>query len=463
MEYCKVFIKYFLFASIIFITGCSSMVTSVEQYKTVDKFVAQENFAEAASTFEKSKNKYFTEKDRVLFWLDLGLLYHYAQKDSNSIKNLQLADFAMEELYTKSISKGVTSMLLNDNALDYSGEDYENFYINVFKALSYYRQGSTDEALVEIRRLLEKFVESEQRYQKEIDVLKDTTANYGKVDEVKINFYSSALSHFISMILFHNDQAYDDARISKEKLYEAFETQKEIYNFDKPNFDTLLSFTGKSKIAFLSFLGKAPVKYDYVFSIDTFKDLIIISIIENGVWVQFSATAWEGIEGGLHTKFAVPKMRKNGSIIDKIEIMVNGKLHSNLSKLESIEDIAFETFKRDEAIIYLKSLTRTITKAIANEAINKELDKQTGGGDFGSLTRLLSGAIINATENADLRISHYFPSFAYAGSIELEPGTYNIEIVYKGINNNVIAIDKFDNYLVTRKKDIDLIETVLLQ
>ena len=463
MKFIKVLNNFFLLALMLWLISCSSMLTSVEQYNLVDKIVAQENYTQAVSAFEKSKKQYFSEKDRVLYWIDLALLNHYAQDDSNAIMNFHLADNAIEELYTKSISKGISSMLLNDNALDYSGEDYENLYINVFKALSYYRLGSREEALIEIRRLIEKFVELEQRYQKEIDLLKDSTSVHGSVEEVKINFYSSALSHFISMILFYNDRSYDDARISKEKMYEVFDTQKELYNFSKPNFDTLLNFTGKSKISFLSFLGKGAQKYEYVFSIDTFKDLLVISVNENGKWVKSSSTEWIGIQGGIHTKFAVPKMMKNGSIVENIEIFVDGEHISNMSKIESIEDIAFETFKRDEAIIYFKSLTRTVTKAIANEALNKELDKKTGGGSMGGLTRFLSGALINSTENADLRISHYFPSFAYVGNIELNPGVHNIELVYKSKNNAIIAVDKFENYKVAKTKNIDLIETVLLK
>lgn len=459
----KLIAKCFFFILIFAFAGCSSIITSTAQYQEVEVLIAQDNYIEAVSALKKSQRKYFDEKDRILYWLDLGLLNHYAQQDSSAIENLHLADNAIEELYTKSVSKGVTSMLLNDNVLDYSGEDFENLYINVFKSLSYYRQGLSEEALVEIRRLTEKFVELEQKYEKEISSLKDSINVDSEIKEIPINFYSSALSHFISMILFHNDRSYDDARISKEKLYDAFDNQPNLYSFTKPDFDTLLSFSEKSKLAFLTFVGQAPSKYEYTFSIDTFENLVIISIYENDKWTEFSTIPWEGINGGLHAKFAVPKMKKKGSIVDKIEIYVNGKYMADLTKLESIEDIAVETFKRDEAIIYLKSLARTVTKAIANEVLNKELDKKTGGGDWGGLTRLISGALINSTENADLRIAHFFPSIAYAGNVEISPGTYNLEIIYKGKNNNIIATDKFENYKVAKTKDIDFIETYLLK
>lgn len=438
-------------------------MTSTEHYKDIDKFVDEELFSDAALALQNSQEEYYDEKDRVLFWVDLGLLQHYAFQDSLAIKNLMLADYAIEELYTTSISKGVTSMLLNDNALDYSGEDYENIYINVFKALAFYREGKSESALVEIRRLIEKFVELEQKYQQEFSSLKESDEIKTEIEEIPVNFYSSALSHYISMILFLSDGEYDDARISRDKFYDAFDNQKDLYTFPKPKLDNFLTPSDKSKISFITFTGRAPLKYEYVFQIDTFENLVIISILENDRWEKLNAIPWDGIDGGLHAKFAVPKLKKRGSIVHSVQVFVDGEYKKNLYKIESLEDIAFETFKREEGIIYLKSLARTITKAIANEAINKELDKQTGGGDWGSLTRLLSGALINATENADLRIAHYFPSFAYGGEIEVESGVHDIEIVYLDKFNETIAVDKFENYFVSKNEIIELLETVFLQ
>jgi hypothetical protein len=156
-------------------------------------------------------------------------------------------------------------------------------------------------------------------------------------------------------------------------------------------------------------------------------------------------------------------MVKRGSIVENIQVFVDGKHIGNLFKIESLEDIALETFKKNEALIYTKSLARTVGKAIANEALNKELDKQTGGGGWGDLTRLISGIAINMTENADLRISHYFPSFAYGGEFDISSGIHNIEIVYIDKYKRKIATDKFENYYVSPKEKIELIETTFLQ
>ena len=442
--------------------GCSSISTSTEHFKEIDKFVNQELYSDAVATLQKSQRESYDEKDRVLFWIDLGLLQHYAYQDSLSISNLMLADYAIEELYTTSISKGVASMVLNDNALDYSGEDYENLYINVFKALAFYREGKSESALVEIRRLTEKFVELEQKYQQEFSSLKESDEIKTEFEKISTNFYSSALAHYISMILFLNDGEFDDARISRDKFYDAFDNQKELYSFPKPKLENFLTQSDKTRLSFITFTGRAPLKYEYVFQIDTYKNLIVISILENGRWTKLNTIPWYGVDGGIHAKFAIPKLRKRGSIVQNVQVFVDGVHKKNLYKIESLEDIAFETFKREEGIIYLKSLARTVSKAIANEALNKEIDKQSDG-DWGGLTRLLTGALINATENADLRIAHYFPSYAYGGEIEVQPGVHTIELVYKDRKNQTIATDKFENYSVPKNKKIDLLETVFLK
>jgi len=445
-----------------YFVGCSSLKTTTKQYNSVDKLVSQEQFAKAATNFQKSQKEDFGKKDRVLFWIDAGLLDYYANNDSLAIKYLALADNAIEELYTKSVSKGAASMLLNDNALDYSGEDYENLYINVFEALSYYREGLADEAQVEIRRLSEKLAVLEDRYKQEISKLKKGGKLHSQIKEIPSKFYNSALANYISAIIYYNEGNFDDARISKEKLYDAFDNESELYDFPKPTLDTLLKPSGNSKIAFLAFIGKSPIKHQVDYNMDTNNNQIDISVKENGKSKEIFEIPWVGVPSGIHAKLAIPKLQRRGSVVNKIEVYVDGGYNTNLFKLESLENIEFETFKRRENITFMKSLARTVSKAILNEAANKELDKKTGGGIFGSLTRLVTGAIINSTENADLRISHYFPGFAYYGYVTISPGVHNMEIVYKDKFNKTIETKKLDNYYVPDNKKINLIETTFL-
>ena len=102
--------------------GCSSMMT-VTNYKTIEEKVDKNQFSLAIQELEKSKKQY-KPKDKVLYFLDYGMLSHCAGNYSQSTTSLQKADFSMEEAYTKSVAKAGQSMLLNDNSLAYSGEDY---------------------------------------------------------------------------------------------------------------------------------------------------------------------------------------------------------------------------------------------------------------------------------------------------------------------------------------------------
>jgi len=459
--------KKFLFVLLIFISvifsSCSSFRTYTEQYKVTDNLVRQEKYLEAANYLYQSRENAFSNKDRALLWIDLALLFHYAGKDTQSVKYFALAENAIEELFTKSISKAVGSMFLNDNALDYFGEDYENIYINIFKALAYYNMGSLEDAIVEIRRMSEKFQMLERRYKVAFKEIQQKDKKR-KVKLVSSEFYSSALAHYLGMLLFLKEGDLDAARIEKELIYKAFDTERNLYNFPKPKFDTLFSYTNNPIISFVTFLGKSPIKYEYQLRIDTFPNLVVVSELKNGRWVKNQSLYWPDLEGGLHAKFAIPKLMKRGTIVNKVEVHIDGIFATNLSLIESIENIALDTFKREESLIFLKSLTRTVTKAIANETLNKEIDKKTNGDKFlSNLTRLITGELINATENADLRITRYFPCCAVVGNVEVTPGNHSIAIVYKDSNNLTIAVDTFENVNIQKKGTANLFETVFLE
>jgi len=462
-KYKRILLLLLSSVSVLFFTNCSSFRTSTEQYIITDNLVRQEKYLEAANYLYNNREDAFSEKDRALLWIDLALLYHYAGKDTLSVKYFSLAENAIEELYTKSISKAVGSMFMNDNALDYFGEDYENIYINIFKALAYYNMGSLEDAIVEIRRMTEKFQMLERRYK----VAYKELQHKSKKKKVKLEaseFYSSALAHYLGMLLFLKEGDLDAARIEKESIYKAFDTEKNLYNFTKPNFDTLFTYTKNPIISFVTFLGKSPIKYEYQLRIDTYPNLVVISELKNSRWVKRQSMFWPDLEGGLHAKFAVPKLMKRGTSVRNVEVHIDGTYVTNLTLIESIENIAFDTFKREESLIFIKSLTRTITKAIANEALNKEIDKKTKGDKFlGNLTRLITGELINATENADLRITRYFPCCAVVGNVEVTPGNHNIAIIYKDRNNQTIAVDTFENVNIQKKGTANLFETVFLE
>ncbi|MEW5995762.1 MAG: hypothetical protein AB1744_15400, partial [Candidatus Zixiibacteriota bacterium] len=145
--------------------GCGSVATRKGFYEPITTELRSGNSTGAAQLLETARegNKY-AEKDRLIYFIDAGLLHHYAQNHQTSNEKLELAELAAEELFTRSISRAAASLLLNDNILEYSGEDYEVLYTNLVKALNYVALGDFDNAFVEIRRGNLKLELLEQKY-----------------------------------------------------------------------------------------------------------------------------------------------------------------------------------------------------------------------------------------------------------------------------------------------------------
>jgi hypothetical protein len=442
--------------------SCASLKSHKEQFVEVDKKVAMQDFESAALTLEAGRDFYYAKKDRVLYFLDVGLLYHYSRSAQKSNEMLTRAEEAIDELYTSSISKGAASLLLNDNVMDYDGEDYEDVYLNVFKALNYLQQNQFDPAFVEVRRINNKLTHLKDKYDK-------VAEEYNKSDEAKKKFTvatnqfnNSAMGRYLSMLMYRAEGKDDDARIDMKEIDNAWQSQAQLYNFPKPNFEKYLEKTSKAKINVVSFVGKAPQLFARTLTIHTFKDAVAIYTSDGKKEEKIDVIVWPEMTSGYHFKFSLPYMAKQGTKVAKVVVELNGSNAAELQTIESLENAAEDTYKLKEGITYLKTIIRTVTKGILNEKANKELDKKTGGGLLGELTRLASSALVDASENADLRIARYFPAKALIGEVDVEPGTYTVTLKYYNGNGQLIYTDDRGAMNVSAQ-GLNLVQSAYLQ
>jgi len=484
------------------------MRTSKGQYVGVAEKLKQQDYDSCLEQIEESKDKFYKEKEKVLFYLDMGMLYHYDGNYEKSNEYLTEAEYAIEDLYTKSVGKAAASMLLNDNALDYFGEDYEDIYLNVFKALNYLHMNKFDDAFVEIRRVNNKLNILEDKYE---EIAKKYNESKDKKKEFKIGdnkFQNSALARYLSMLMYKADGKIDDARLDMTEIEEAFELQPIVYDFPEPELDYYLDHTDKAQLYFLTFVGNSPEKKSNTLWIHTEKDMLIIATSEEVPGdvkkiepkkkdtssssssttkqkTQATSTSsgttkkqveqeepkqelatldiieWEGMEAGYHFKFPLPYMEKLGTDISRIEVMVDDKQMYELYPLESLENAAFVTYKIKEPLIYLKTITRTVVKGLLAEKGKQEMVNQVGDNLFGKLAMIATDVAVDATENADLRISRFFPSMAYIGNVPIEPGTHSIRINYFDTNNKLVFSDFVEQKEIS-KDGLNLIESYYL-
>ncbi len=438
------FVKYFCGSCLlsIFLISCAS----VSRYDRADEAVLRGDFAQGVQELESQKDLYNKETDEVLIHLDMGMLTHYTKDYGRSADHLQSGERAIEAAFTRSITRDIGSYLLNDNTLEYAGEDYEDIYINVFNSLNYYHRGNLEGALVEIRRINNKLRALSTKYgtmitnlqrsmlEREIDIPYDPEA-------ATVTFTDSALARYMSMIFYRGEGLWDDVRIDRDFLKLAFANQPVIYPFPLPSsIDKETEIPkGKARLNVISFNGFSPVKVEETMRIP-------LLITEN------------------YLKIALPVMHSRPSLISFTEVQMDTGERFELELIEDIDLVAKETFKMNQSAIYLRSIIRSVAKTTTATALNTASDKSNDRQSSMLLGILGAGVQVFAevSEQADIRLSHYFPGKALVGGINLDPGVHSFTVYYYDQRHNLLYQERFENISV-RENQLNLVEAVCLK
>jgi hypothetical protein len=110
-------------------------------------------------------------------------------------------------------------------------------------------------------------------------------------------------------------------------------------------------------------------------------------------------------------------------------------------RIESLENVAIETFSIQKPLIYLKTILRAVAKGLAAEKAKQKMTENMDGG-MSFFTRIAADLLVDSTENADLRVSRFFPAEAAIREIHLDEGTYNIAVKYYSTSGKVIHTDE---------------------
>jgi len=435
-----------LLISAALIASCASTRTSLKQYAGIDKKIEQRDFDGAIAQIKSAKDDYYSKKEKVLYYLDIGMLNFYAGNYEKSNEYLEKAENSIQDNYTKSVSKAALSLLLNDNALDYGGEDYEDIYLNIFKAYNYLELGSFDDAFVEINRINIKLNKLEDKYRKLAHELSKSKDNKGEIKAGKNRFHNDVLGRFMSMLIYRAEGKWDDARIDLEKINDAWVSQSQIYNFPKPELSDYLKQSRKVKFNFNAFIGKSPVKKANTLYVHTEEDLLIIATTEQlpegeTELESLDTIPWDGIEKGYHFKFQLPYMEKRETNVGAVKIFVDDLPPVKLDKIEDIGNVCLETYKVKEPVIFLKTIIRTVSKGLFAKKRKEEIDKEIKSSILSFAARLATDLAVDATENADLRLSRFFPGEVLTGELELEAGMHNIRFEYYSKKDELLFTD----------------------
>lgn len=440
---------FFIFViSAILIVRCAATRTNVSVFSAIVSDLQVNNYQAAIQKIDLArKNKEYTKKDRVLFYLDKGSILHYQGDYEKSNEHLEAAEQAMEELFTRSISKAALSFLLNDNALDYFGEIYENLYVNVFKAINYLKLGKFDDAYVEVKRMNTKLRELDDKYGQLVRGLNQSKDAGNTIEYEKLNYYNNALSHYLSYLIFRAEGEQDNARISFDKIKEAYRTHPDIYNFPLPNHLHHLTERSFTKLNVLAFTGLGPFKRSAGGMITTYEDYVGISDLS--VPLALPNIPFPGVKEGYHFKFAFPVLQRNSSAVTGIEVLIDGRRVGRLELFEDMGQVAQKTFNAHRKIIIMKTIVRTISKGLAAAEAKKKLRKETGAkGILGDLLDAAVDVSVDATENADLRCWRTMPDKCYVGEFPVQKGNHTITVHFLNNQGLVVQNNEFKNFQI---------------
>ncbi len=434
----------YVFLLLLFGAMLCSCAAKVKHYPVINQHLSNQNYEQALKVIKDNKDAY-PKRNAALYYMEEGILAHFASRYKESNESLSRAEQIMDELYTRSISKQTASFLINDNTIPYRGEDFESVMVNLFMALNYVGLDLRDEALVEARKVDNKLNIINSRY-----------------PEDKKNVYKEdAFIRFLMGILYEADGEDNDAFISYRKAEEIYKTDYEQnYGVSPPVLliENLLS--SAKAMDFHEELKEIQGQYsDVAFMAPTEKKQIaeIYLIHYNGLGPEKVEKRWVvPLPDAYIVKLAYPKfIKRNYQIVRGVTTLKN--ITSGVSYefstvlMENIGSIAVKNLNNRTGRIKAKAIARATTKYLATKAVSKQAKKREGR-LVGLLVQVAGNVASAATEQADIRHWRLLPAEIRVGKIAVPPGTYEGRINFLNASGSIIASRGIERFTVESGK-----------
>ncbi|MBQ0050451.1 MAG: hypothetical protein KBT11_00130 [Treponema sp.] len=368
----------------------------------------------SSAELEKKADSLYPAKDNVLYFLDSGMLNFYEGNYSAAVEKLSEAEKYIDDYYTKSISQNTAAFFTNDNVIEYPGEDYEDIYLNLFKAISYYKAGQWQEGFHEVNAYKRKAGAVAQRHSAELLKARQA-AKMGESKTEDIAFHDSALGEYLFMLYYRSIRDENQVQYSARMLKDVFNTSGSIYNFSIPSSidEEAAVKSNEARLNFVIFSGQSPKKIERT---EYYSNELSLSLPE----------------------LYIPSSDVNFISVKAIN-KATGKAYSkNLEQIENYGNICADVYKNRSKLIYYKSVARAIGKGsvTAGSRVAGDVLSDSDSAVLAALGGVLSAGSVYTenknyeTEHADLRHSNYFPGRADVGGITVEPGVYDITVSY---------------------------------
>lgn len=393
----------------------------------------------AAKALEASKEKEYKEEDRVMFWLNLGTLYHYAGDYQASNKNFVAAEAEMQKLWTTSISSEASKFIVSESVQDYGGEEFEKILLYFYTALNAVEQGRIDDALVEARRADEFLKKMQVHYEKE-------AGEDGKA--IGLLYKQDAFILWLVGMFYEMEGSHNDAHLAYKAALNAYANEYAgKFGTPAPQFlkedvvrsaylsgltadgddlkarlgvagDTLEKLrSGMAELIVFHGAGEAPYK----------KDLFIDGRMPDGYV----------------SRIAIPKFEAVPYRVTQANVSVGG-VSSTTVMAEPITTIALRNYEHRLPAIKARAIARAIVKYVATKATSSAVsggkDSSSGRKVAGALVGLLGNVAAAASEHADLRAWTTLPAAIGVTRMWVPAGQQSVKVDFVGGGSRAIPV-----------------------
>ncbi|MDC0965997.1 hypothetical protein OAS07_06415 [Candidatus Thioglobus sp.] len=429
-----------LTASLLVFSGCTTN-KEMSQYKSSSD---SSDYEEAAKFAEKKadglvggilgKLNSDTSKKKDLFWsLQAASAHRNAGNYKKSNEWFDIAEESYkaynEDNFLNNIDSGVTSVLVNDSATDYTGEVYDGILINTYKAMNYLALNDHKNARIEFNRASDRQRRAGIYFSKEIEAKKAelnakpnvfNSINSGNANQQFAQKYSN-LYNFKAYADFQNPyttyMAGLFAALSNDKS-KALNLFKEVYgstgnDIIKQDFNELTSNNGFKNSVWVVFEnGKGMSKSEFILKLPLF--------------MVSREVSWTGV--------AFPELKHGSKAYN--DIVVNDV---KTKKFVSMDNVIKSEFKKDLPNIKARAIASAVAKTAIQVALKKE-DNLVG--DIFAIYQAVS-------TRADTRIWSSLPKEFQLVKVDMPAN--GILKVYIGGRMHKINIGEADNAIVTIK------------
>lgn len=414
--------------------ACRSQGQLQRQYLDMRGEMLAGHWAAAASKLERSKGSAYRDVDRVMYWLNLGTLRHYAGEQEASSDSFIRAEKTMRDLFTKSITQEVSRYVVSETIQDYPGEDYEKILVYLYTALNRIQQQRFSDALVEARRADE--------------LLKKIKVAREKEHEVGTLYAQDAFILWLVGLLYETEGSFGDAYLAFRDAHRTYESvYAKHFSVHAPEFlreDLVRSaeLAGRSSQAqrwrerYGELAGKRWLE-------DGWSEVVLICGLGESP-AKKEKTIHAPLPDGYIVRVALPEIVSKPSRFQGAILHV-GERSAPSQLAEPVTGIAVANHEHRMPAITARAVARAAVKyagtQLAGEAAKAAA---SGGGDKGDeeqkkkkekrgrlferLVEVTGNVFAAASEHADLRSWTTLPGAFHVARVWVPPGTYAVRI-----------------------------------